>query len=365
MKKHCFALIMLLLVVNATNKIFAQKSNKSESPKKQTAQPASPAPVNKGDVKPIEGNKKVEPESGEAGKSGSYQANPKGNANTAVLTTPASLEALFNNLAKNSLPVIEEKPQGQINWTEQYIEARGQAVIDNEKFKNPAQAKLMATRGAVVVAQRNLLEIVKGVQVIGESTVQDMITMNDYVYTRVEGVVKGAHQVGNAREMNGYMEVTMRMPIYGQKGVAGAFGEAELAALKQKIGIKEMSARTDQAGNSVSGDNVIDGSRPFVFNFRGKQIDPSMFPVIIDEAGNVQLDFSKWYDPTTGKFPKYLQLSKEILQDAGFQKGVDIIDLVQNSKGQFTLPQDSKKKVVWQKIGNVAQKVGKVLFSVL
>jgi hypothetical protein len=60
-----------------------------------------------------------------------------------------------------------------------------------------------------------------------------------------------------------------------------------------------------------------------------------------------------------------MQLGKEIMQDLGLKKGVDVIELVQNANGQFTIPQDSKKKAVWQKIGNVAQKVGKILFSIL
>ena len=107
------------------------------------------------------------------------------------------------------------------------------------------------------------------------------------------------------------------------------------------------------------------GCKALVFNFKGKQIDPSMFPVIVDEQGNVKLDFSKWYDGKTGTFPKYMQLGKEVMNDLGFKKGVDVIELVQNSNGQFTVPQNNNKKVVWQKIGNVAQKIGKVLFSFL
>jgi len=279
---------------------------------------------------------------------------------TAVLQTPANVNADFNILDKYSSPIVEEKTNGKINWTQQFVEASGQAVIDTVKFKNPSQAKAMAIRGAVVVAQRNLLEMVKGVNVVGETTVQDMVTMNDYVYTRVEGVVKGAQQVGGPREKDGMMEVTLRMPIYGEKGIAGTFGDQELMMARKKMGLMEASAMMDE---TATGSEVIDGSKPFVFNFKGQLLDPSMFPVVVDEKGGVKLDFSKWYDPKTGKFPQYLQLGKEVMNDLGFQKGVDVIDLVQNSKGQFTLPQNSQKKVVWQKIGNVAQKIGKVLFS--
>jgi hypothetical protein len=84
------------------------------------------------------------------------------------------------------------KELGKVDWSSQFIEAKGESVLDPERFKNPAQAKAMATRGAVVVAQRNLLEIVKGVHVQGETTVEDMMTKRDLITTRVEGIVKGA-----------------------------------------------------------------------------------------------------------------------------------------------------------------------------
>jgi hypothetical protein len=283
---------------------------------------------------------------------------------TQVLETPANVNADYNVIEKFAEPIIQQKTNGSINWTQQFVEAKGQAVIDTERFPNAAQAKAMATRGAVVVAQRNLLEIVKGVNVVGETTVQDMATTSDYIYTRVEGLVKGAEQVGQAREMNGMMEVTLKMPIYGKVSVASAIEENDIAMAQKKMGLVPMSAM-NATENITAGDDVVDGSKPVVFNFKGKQIDPSMFPVIVDDKGNVKLDFSKLYDTKTGMFPKYMQLGKEIMQDLGLKKGVDVIELVQNANGQFTIPQDSKKKAVWQKIGNVAQKVGKILFSIL
>jgi hypothetical protein len=271
----------------------------------------------------------------------------------------------FEALDKYAKEIVEEKPNGKVNWSQQFVEAKGQSVIDTSRFKNIAQAKAMATRGAVVVAQRNLLEMTKGVNVVGETSVQDMITTSDYIYTRVDGIVKGAQQVGPAREVNGMMEVTLKMPIYGETGLASAFSKEDLSQARKRGGIANEEEVADAETPVAAGEEVVDGSKPIVFNFKGKQIDPSMFPVIVDEQGNVKLDFSKWYDGKTGKFPKYMQLGKEVMGDLGFKKGVDVIDLVQNSNGQFTVPQNPKKRVVWQKIGNVAQKIGKVLFSFL
>jgi hypothetical protein len=52
----------------------------------------------------------------------------------------------------------------------------------------------MAERGAVVDAQRNLLEITEGVRVNGETVVKDYITQSDIIFSRVDGIVKGLKQ---------------------------------------------------------------------------------------------------------------------------------------------------------------------------
>jgi hypothetical protein len=287
-------------------------------------------------------------------------------ANTQSVKSPKNEQAtelIIEELIKNSKDFVENKPNGNINWTQQYVEATGQSVIDNERFKNPAQAKLMAARGAVVIAQRNLLEIVKGVNIIGETKVQDMMTTSDYVYTRVEGVVKGAQQIGEAVEKNGFMEVRLKMPLYGNNGLANTFDEPSMRTAKKKNGFEtsEMLAQTDE----TSGQG-IDGSKPILFNIENNEpLDPSMFPVILDDNGKVLFDFSKIYNPNKGTFPQYLQLTKDILQAYGNDKGVDLINIVQTGKGQFKIPENSSKNVFWNKVARVAQDVGSVLFKLI
>jgi hypothetical protein len=274
-----------------------------------------------------------------------------------------SIELVLEEITKNSQDVVEVKTNGNINWTQQYIEAVGQSVVDNERFKNPAQAKLMATRGAVVVAQRNLLEIVKGVHIVGETTVQDMMTTSDYVYTRVEGVIKGAQQVGEAKMMDGYVEVRLKMPIYGNGSLANTFDEPSLKNAKKINGFEDASTLQEIDESKGGG---VDGSKPILFNIENSEnIDPSMFPVIVDDNGKVLFDFSKIYNPNKGSFPQYLQLTKDILQAYGNDKGVDLINIIQTGQGQFKIPEKSSKNVFWNKVARVAQDVGSVLFKLI
>jgi hypothetical protein len=253
---------------------------------------------------------------------------------------------------------ITQKENGSINWTQQFITAKGSSVLDTVRFKNAAQARMMATRGAMVVAQRNLLEIIKGVEVTSETTVQDMVATNDFVYTRVDGIVKGAQQLGEPIVKDGMVEITMRVPLYETNGLAPALYDnipASPKNVKQAAG-REAPGSTDTASTSLD---------KIALNFNGKEINPSMFPVIVDENNNLVLDMSKLYDPKKGKFPKILQASREILNEAGYKNAVKVIDVIDSKDGKIVIDNASVKKINWAKIGKTAGTIGKFLLMLI
>jgi hypothetical protein len=100
--------------------------------------------------------------------------------------------------------------KGTVNWIAGYIEARGEAVVPAEKA-GTAQGELLAKRGAMVDLQRNMLEIIQGVQVDGMTTMKDF-EASDRVRTEVRGLVKGI-QVIDASFKDGIYSVAGRVPI--------------------------------------------------------------------------------------------------------------------------------------------------------
>ena len=73
----------------------------------------------------------------------------------------------------------------------------------------------MARTAAWAVALRNLLEVVKGVRVDSTTTVNNFVTTNDEVRTRVEGMVKGAQLVKEQEMPDGSFETTVEMKLTG------------------------------------------------------------------------------------------------------------------------------------------------------
>jgi len=105
-------------------------------------------------------------------------------------------------------------PNGRADWTTGIVTAKGIGIPP----KNPAsalQAKEMARTAAWAVALRNLLEAVKGVYVDSTTTVNNFVTTNDEVRTRVEGMVKGAKLVKEQEMPDGSFETTVEMKLTG------------------------------------------------------------------------------------------------------------------------------------------------------
>jgi len=87
----------------------------------------------------------------------------------------------------------EEHAKGAINWTEGYVAATGYGTATPSG--NKAKDRIKAFRTAEVNAQRALLEIINGVRIDSETTVQNMALKEDYIKVRVEGIIKGAEVV--------------------------------------------------------------------------------------------------------------------------------------------------------------------------
>jgi hypothetical protein len=109
---------------------------------------------------------------------------------------------------------VEKVGQGSVNWSAGYIEALGIGAPPDRSI-GKINARPMALRAAKVDAYRNLLEMTKGVQVDARTTIKDFTVESDVVNTQVEGLIKGAQVLKQEYMSDGTVEVTMRMPLYG------------------------------------------------------------------------------------------------------------------------------------------------------
>jgi hypothetical protein len=222
--------------------------------------------------------------------------------------------------------VVERFPSGEVDWSDNMVRATGSGVVDMAN-PNRGQARLMAERAAVVVAQRNLLEIVEGVRVNSETRVVNFMTDYDVVHTRVEGLVRNARQVGPARfdEELGIVEVDLEMELHNPQGLSGALGSA---LSDNQIDPQSLSPQVRDFLRQYSG-LVIDGGQT--------GLAPSMFPRIFDENGNLLLDTSQYASMLGAGGGMALQFVSDLeglLGQAGMPGSPLVLQAVQ-AAGQF------------------------------
>ena len=80
---------------------------------------------------------------------------------------------------------------------------------------NAIQARMLARRAAVVDAYRQLAEMVKGVNVDSETTVENMMVTSDVTKTKVTALIQGARIVSEQAVDGGGYTVTMEMSVFG------------------------------------------------------------------------------------------------------------------------------------------------------
>ncbi len=350
--------VMLAIGLAASTDVNAQSSKKK--PAKSKSKSKSRASVVVAEEKPTE---KAMPPAKEA------QEDTKINEDEITIEQTGDNIVTIGGTPIKFQDVVEEMPTGQVNWTNQVVVAKGMSVLDYERFKNKAQARAMAIQGARADAQRKLLETIKGVHVIGETTVNDMITSSDVVKTRVEGVLKGAMMVGEPVEKDGAIEVSMQVGMYGNGSLANAVVDrTDETEVKTSLRAREdepVSMQISSSDQKMDEETVDEGKPgPLVFNLNGKKIDPTMFPLVVDEKGKLLLDMSKVYNSANGKFPKVIQTGKEIMSELGMKKGLEVINVLQADGGKITVD-TSRSKINWAKIGRTAAKIGKFLLMLI
>lgn len=196
----------------------------------------------------------------------------------------------------------DEIGKGAVNWTEGYIEATGFGTA--KSTGNRGKDRINARRAAEVSAQRTLLEVIKGVHITSESTVQDSMLKDDHIRTRVDGIIKGAQTIDEKVEWEENSPVaTVKMRICLNGGVTECKGTSLVNVLNlekradppfvpQKMLINIPQHKQEQPPAAPP---VQDKARPFVcdltkpvtgvvFTLEGRYFERSLLPVIVTQT---------------------------------------------------------------------------------
>lgn len=112
----------------------------------------------------------------------------------------------FLAFSLNAREVIETKGSCQINWTQGIITCQGESAEGQNSFAAKLSAK--------IIAQRNILEIIKGVRIDSVVTIEEGMFSSEVIRSRVEGVVRGGEIISNKfYKEDGYAVATIKLQM--------------------------------------------------------------------------------------------------------------------------------------------------------
>ncbi len=170
--------------------------------------------------------------------------------------------------------------QEAIDWTK-----GSEAKIEAVGIGLPDKGMAMARVAAIMDAQRNLLGIIKGVQIDSDTLMEDLLITSDVVKRNIGGILKGAQVVAEGTNADGSYFVRMSVPLYGASNSVAAAALPEVVKdiapePVPVVNVKKSPLKKEEIkrvqGSSYTG-VIVDAS--------GMGLKPTFSPIIYDTNG--------------------------------------------------------------------------------
>ena len=199
--------------------------------------------------------------------------------------------------------VGETFDRGSIDYNGRKVQATGIGYIP-QKVINAGQARRAALRIAKQDALRQLVEIVNGVTLTSETTMSGAM-FDDVIKTQVQGVIRGAFQVGDPKYLSDTsIEVMYEVPMSGiSEVVIPPGGFLDPFAPNAAASPDAAAAAEGPTTGAITG---------LIIDCTGLGVRPAMSPQILDQNGGIV------YGPSN--YTREYAIKNGV---AGYAKGLD------------------------------------------
>lgn len=169
-----------------------------------------------------------------------------------------------------------------VDWEQGIVIAEGVGV-PSRRAKSIAQKNASAERAARLDAARNILEMIKGINLSSDSTMQDAMLTNDSIRSQVSGKVHGLRPLGKPHYFSdGSVRIRMEASLT-QLVPDVVRAPVEVAA---PVDLTHSPAQKSSGKSSSSGSPAIKLSAVYtglIIDARGTGVQPAMSPKVYDE----------------------------------------------------------------------------------
>ena len=223
-----------------------------------------------------------------------------------------------------------------------YIEVVGESETGQRRYA--------AIRAATVVAQRNLLEELKGVRVKGDTTLADGMLQNDTVQSRVKGFLRGARSCGRTyHAQERYAEVCLRLYLKGQGGVYDSLYQTlqqeKIISTNDNVILSPQPVTPPSSIEKVINPTTAANYDGVIIEMAGVPFKPAIVNRILNKKGDVLFDPSKVVNSIliergTGGFTNQLGKAKGLLASWNSLKPL-LIQAVESQNGTDAIIEDN------------------------
>jgi hypothetical protein len=176
--------------------------------------------------------------------------------------------------------------EGKVDWDGNIIQVTGVGSAP-ESVTRPDIRHQIARRTAMLDGYRNMLELVKGINIDSSTTVSTLSTpgtsmYSDTITSNINGVVRGARVISEKQNDDGSYSVTMAVKLFGAGSVAAAVVQPNQPTAFPEPTIVPAAtpakAVTDENLNMVTG---------VIVDARGLGLKRCMSPRIYDTTGRL------------------------------------------------------------------------------
>ncbi|PRX35657.1 hypothetical protein BX659_101151 [Orenia metallireducens] len=194
--------------------------------------------------------------------------------------------------------LFDEDDNTVTDWEKSVVKATGYGVAP-DYITNEAQAKIMAREAAITMAQRRLLETIKGVQIDSEQTVKNAQVQSDIINKRVSGMVKGAQIIEEKKVADNVYQVIVQVKFYGKDGIMKAIFPSiseESTETSDNNDSSDLDFNNDSHdyNNSEEVDTLVQSDYTgVIINTLNIDAKPALAPKVYDESGSLVYGISK------------------------------------------------------------------------
>lgn len=180
---------------------------------------------------------------------------------------------------------VQQNAKGSVNWdkgAESEVTAIGIGLPPDNAG---ARGNILARRAAIVDAQRNLVEMIKGVQIDSETVMENLSVTSDIVRSKVSGLVQGARIIDEGLNPDGSYFVKLRIPMYGTQN---SIASVALPEIRDNVTPEPLPQVSDTIIPKKEIQELKNaGYTGIVVNAATMGLQPTFSPVIYDVNGRV------------------------------------------------------------------------------